>query len=107
MRLLDLTPSELQRCATDTDGHLVPRLRTLKASLAIFIDGTNEYFNKHVEEVPTNPAADRAQGVLQAAIPGLGLTWCTPADTARNAAQAAARRAAGGDVFPARWLSRL
>ena len=29
VRLLDFTPSELQRCATDTDGHLVPRLRAL------------------------------------------------------------------------------
>ncbi len=56
VRLLDLTPSELQRCATDTDGHLVPRLRTLNASLAIFIDGIDEYFNKHVEEVPNNPS---------------------------------------------------
>jgi class 3 adenylate cyclase len=56
VRLLDFTPSELQRCATDTDGHLVPRLRTLKTPLAIFIDGIDEYFNKHVEEVPTNPS---------------------------------------------------
>ena len=26
VRLLDFTPSELQRAATETDGHLVPRL---------------------------------------------------------------------------------
>lgn len=50
VRLLDFTPSELQRCATDTDGHLVPRLRAVKSSLAIFIDGVDEYFNKHVED---------------------------------------------------------
>ena len=56
VRLLDLTPSELQRCATDTDGHLVPRLRMLKTPLAIFIDGIDEYFNKHVEEVPNHPS---------------------------------------------------
>jgi class 3 adenylate cyclase len=56
VRLLDFTPSELQRCATDTDGHLVPRLRTLKTPLAIFIDGIDEYFNKHVEEMPVNPS---------------------------------------------------
>lgn len=56
VRLLDFTPSELQRCATDTDGHLVPRLRMLKTPLTIFIDGIDEYFNKHVEEVPTNPS---------------------------------------------------
>lgn len=56
VRLLDLTPSELQRCATDTDGHLVPRLRALKAPVTVFIDGIDEYFNKHVEELPTNPS---------------------------------------------------
>jgi class 3 adenylate cyclase len=49
VRLLDFTPSELQRCGTDTDGHLVPRLRTVSSSVAIFIDGVDEYFNKHVE----------------------------------------------------------
>jgi len=56
VRLLDFTPSELQRCATDTDGHLVPRLRALNAPIAIFIDGIDEYFNKHVENVPVNPS---------------------------------------------------
>jgi class 3 adenylate cyclase len=56
VRLLDFTPSELQRCATDTDGHLVPRLRALNAPLALFIDGIDEYFNKHVEDVPVNPS---------------------------------------------------
>ncbi len=56
VRLLDFTPSELQRCATDTDGHLVPRLRALKSSLTIFIDGIDEYFSKHVENLPTSPS---------------------------------------------------
>ena len=56
VRLLDFTPSDLQRCATDTDGHLVPRLRMLKTPLTIFIDGIDEYFNKHVEEVRSNPS---------------------------------------------------
>jgi len=54
VRLLDLTPSELQRCANDTDGHLVPRLRALNAPIAIFIDGVDEYFSKHVEDQPAN-----------------------------------------------------
>jgi class 3 adenylate cyclase len=49
VRLLDLTPSELQRLAAETDGHLVPRLRALKSTVAIFIDGIDEYFGKHVE----------------------------------------------------------
>lgn len=56
VRLLDFSPSDLQRCATETDGHLVPRLRTLKSPLTIFIDGIDEYFNKHVEELPSNPS---------------------------------------------------
>lgn len=50
VRLLDFSPSELQRCANDTDGHLVPRLRALKSPVSIFIDGIDEYFNKHVED---------------------------------------------------------
>jgi class 3 adenylate cyclase len=56
VRLLDFTPSELQRCATDTDGHLVPRLRGLKQPITIFIDGIDEYFNKHVDDLPVNPS---------------------------------------------------
>ena len=56
VRLLDFTPSELQRCATDTDGHLVPRLRAVDTPIAMFIDGVDEYFNKHVE----SSAASRA-----------------------------------------------
>src|SRR6185295_4331273 len=39
-----------------TDGHLVPRLRALNAPLAIFIDGIDEYFNKHVEDLPASPS---------------------------------------------------
>src|SRR5207342_1679941 len=56
VRLLDFTPSELQRCGTDTDGHLVPRLRAVKLPVAIFIDGVDEYFNKHVEGLTIHPS---------------------------------------------------
>lgn len=49
VRLLDLSPSDLQRCANDTDGHLVPRLRAVKVPVSIFVDSVDEYFNKHVE----------------------------------------------------------
>src|SRR5262249_34579131 len=56
VRLLDFTPSELQRTASETDGHLVPRLRAIKTPLAIFIDGVDEYFNKHVETPPDSPS---------------------------------------------------
>lgn len=56
VRLLDFTPSELQRCGTDTDGHLVPRLRAVTSPVAIFIDGIDEYFNKHVEGLALHPS---------------------------------------------------
>jgi hypothetical protein len=56
VRLLDFTPSELQRCGADTDGHLVPRLRAVSAPVAIFIDGVDEYFNKHVEGLASHPS---------------------------------------------------
>ena len=56
VRLLELTPSELQRCGTDTDGHLIPRLRAATSPVAIFIDGIDEYFNKHVEGPADHPS---------------------------------------------------
>ena len=56
VRLLEFTPSELQRCGTDTDGHLVPRLRAVTSPVAIFIDGVDEYFNKHVEGPTSHPS---------------------------------------------------
>ncbi|HEY8515585.1 MAG TPA: hypothetical protein VIS07_08730 [Candidatus Binatia bacterium] len=49
VRLLDFPPGELQRCANETDGYLVPRLRAIDVPVAIFIDSVDEYFNKHVE----------------------------------------------------------
>lgn len=58
VRLLDFSPSDLQRCATDTDGHLVPRLRAIKSPITIFIDGVDEYFNKHVEDRPSHSSVD-------------------------------------------------
>jgi class 3 adenylate cyclase len=51
VRLLDFPPGDLQRCANDVDGHLVPRLRAIDMPVAIFIDSVDEYFNKHVEMV--------------------------------------------------------
>ncbi|MFQ5974454.1 MAG: hypothetical protein ACE5Q3_19195, partial [Alphaproteobacteria bacterium] len=56
VRLLDFSPSDLQRCATDTDGHLVPRLRAVNSPVAIFIDGVDEYFNKHIESRQSHPS---------------------------------------------------
>jgi class 3 adenylate cyclase len=51
VRLLDFSPSDLHRTANDTDGHLVPRLRAVNTPVAIFLDGVDEYFNKHIEAV--------------------------------------------------------
>jgi class 3 adenylate cyclase len=56
VRLLDFTPSELQRAGADTDGHLLPRLRAVNSPVAIFIDGVDEYFNKHIESRATLPS---------------------------------------------------
>jgi class 3 adenylate cyclase len=56
VRLLDFTPSDLQRCGADTDGHLVPRLRAVGSPVAMFIDGVDEYFNKHVEGPTSHPS---------------------------------------------------
>ena len=56
VRLLDFNPSELQRSATDTDGRLVPLLRAVASPVAIFIDGVDEYFNKHIDGVKASPS---------------------------------------------------
>ena len=56
VRLLDFSPSELQRAAADTDGHLLPRLRAVNSPVAIFIDGVDEYFNKHIESRGSLPS---------------------------------------------------
>ncbi len=56
VRLLDFTPSELQRCGADSDGHLVPRLRAVGSPVAMFVDGVDEYFNKHVEGPTSHPS---------------------------------------------------
>ena len=56
VRLLDFSPSDLQRAAADTDGHLVPRLRAVNVPVAMFIDGIDEYFGKHIESRATHPS---------------------------------------------------
>src|SRR5262245_24173674 len=53
VRLLEFSPSDLQRSASDTDGHLAPRLRAVNTPVAIFIDGVDEYFNKHIASSPS------------------------------------------------------
>ena len=56
VNLLDFERGDLFRCASDTDNHLIPRIRNLSSPVAIFIDSIDEYFNKHV----TTQVATRA-----------------------------------------------
>jgi class 3 adenylate cyclase len=49
VNLLDLPRNELFKCVNDTNNRLVPRLRTIAAPVAIFIDSVDEYFNKHIK----------------------------------------------------------
>ena len=60
VRLLEFTPSELQRCGADTDGHLVPRIRAATSPVAIFIDGVDEVLQQHHVEGPTSIPASPA-----------------------------------------------
>ena len=60
VRLLDFTPSDLQRSAAETDGRLVPLLRAVTSPVSIFIDGIDEYFNKHIEGRPASPSVTGA-----------------------------------------------
>src|SRR5499427_6299825 len=48
VNLLDFQRGELFRAASDTDNHLIPRIRNLSSPVAIFIDSIDEYFNKHI-----------------------------------------------------------
>jgi class 3 adenylate cyclase len=49
VNLLDLSRNDLFRCANETDNQLVPRLRAINRSVAVFIDSVDEYFNKHIK----------------------------------------------------------
>jgi class 3 adenylate cyclase len=48
VNLLDFPRGDLFKSATETDSHLVPRLRGINSPVAIFIDSVDEYFNKHI-----------------------------------------------------------
>jgi hypothetical protein len=64
VRLLDFPPSDLQRCATDVDGHLVPRLRAVSSPVAIFIE----------ERAPDCATACRARSGRSLFFPGIAPT---------------------------------
>lgn len=48
VNLLDFERGDLFRAASDTDNHLIPRIRNISTPVAIFIDSIDEYFNKHI-----------------------------------------------------------
>jgi class 3 adenylate cyclase len=60
VNLLDLPRSDLYRCANDTETRLIPRLRSISRPVAIFIDGVDEYFNKHLQS-PTSSSGDSGE----------------------------------------------
>jgi hypothetical protein len=48
VNLLDFERGDLFRSASDTDNHLIPRIRNISSPVAIFVDSIDEYFNKHI-----------------------------------------------------------
>jgi len=48
VNILDFPRGDLFKSGSDTDNHLVPRLRNISTPVAIFIDSIDEYFNKHI-----------------------------------------------------------
>jgi class 3 adenylate cyclase len=52
VNLLDFSRNDLFRCANETDNQLIPRLRSINQSVAIFIDSVDEYFEKHIRTDP-------------------------------------------------------
>jgi len=48
VNLLDFPRADLFRSGSETDSHLVPRLRGINTPLAFFVDSIDEYFNKHI-----------------------------------------------------------
>jgi class 3 adenylate cyclase len=51
--VLDFTRADLFAAANDVQRRLIPQLREINSPLALFIDGVDEYFNKHVQLAPT------------------------------------------------------
>jgi class 3 adenylate cyclase len=48
VNLLDFPRGDLFRSGSETDSHLVPRLRSVNQPVALFVDSIDEYFNKHI-----------------------------------------------------------
>jgi class 3 adenylate cyclase len=60
VNLLDLSRSDLYKCANDTESRLLPRLRAINTPVAVFIDGVDEYFNKHIQ-TPADHGGDAGE----------------------------------------------
>src|SRR5690349_7690949 len=57
VNLLDFERGALFRSASETDSQLIPRIRNLSSSVAVFIDSIDEYFNKHITTLDTQRAS--------------------------------------------------
>ena len=56
VNVLDFPRGDLFKSASDTDNHLVPRLRNVSTAVAVFIDSIDEYFNKHIMTMASRPS---------------------------------------------------
>jgi len=71
VHLLDFNRSDLFRSAGDVDRYLIPRIRNLDSSVAIFIDSVDEYFNNHILELTAADAGELSPDVWYFAQMGL------------------------------------
>ncbi len=71
VQLLDFSRSDLFRSASDVDKYLIPRIRNLDSSVAIFIDSIDEYFNNHILELTPADAGELSPDIWYFAQMGL------------------------------------
>lgn len=71
VHLLDFSRSDLFRAASDVDKYLIPRIRNLDSSVAIFIDSIDEYFNNHILELTRADAGELSPDIWYFAQMGL------------------------------------
>ncbi len=71
VHLLDFSRADLFRSAQEVDKHLIPRIRNLDSSVAIFIDSIDEYFNNHILELTPADAGELSPDIWYLAQMGL------------------------------------
>jgi class 3 adenylate cyclase len=71
VQMLDLPRSDFFRAVSDVDKYLIPRIRTLDSSVAIFIDSIDEYFNNHILELTPADAGELSPDIWYYAQMGL------------------------------------